>query len=87
MLDWLGRIALAGVVVLGLWVGRPMVDDLAGKDTKVNFVGQLGWGTTVAAGAGWANESRRRKAAERRSAKGIPKDLPIPSSLPKEVDR
>jgi hypothetical protein len=86
VVDWGGRIGLAVVITLGLLAVRPMVDDLAGKDTKVNIVGQLGWGGT-AAGAAWGGvERRRRKQVERTAAKRTGSATPLPSLAAAEVD-
>lgn len=65
IVDYLGRLLIGVVVIIALIVGRPMVHDLAGRDTKVEFVGQLGWGVGAVSSLGWANSARRRKLNER----------------------
>lgn len=65
LIDWAGRVGVALAVGFCIWLAQPMVDDLAGRTTTVDFVAKLGWGAAAVSGAGWANSSRRRKLAER----------------------
>lgn len=59
--DWFGRALVVVAIGCCLKMGQPIVHELAGKDTKVDFVAQLGWGWGFVSSLGWANERRRRK--------------------------
>lgn len=83
-IDWAGRTLLAIVIVIGITQAQPIFDDLAGKDTNVNVIGQLGWGGTVVAGTGWANERRRRRLAEKSTIKAGMNQLP--SAMPESAE-
>lgn len=47
-LDWVGRVAIGLVVALCFRMAEPVVGDLAGKETSIDFVAQLGWGAAAA---------------------------------------
>lgn len=64
IVDWTGKVALAIAIAWGIGQAAPLVEDLAGRDTNVNFVGQLGWGTGLVNGLGWYTSSKRRRQLE-----------------------